>query len=333
MAFVVDGAEWKFDGKDPAEALAAIEGFLQTIGDAKQAGSPVWFGEEFQRQAVLDDEDLWSLCRAGSPLSLPQEVWQELSAYLGRAELYADDGSWPQDFPTHVDISISGGPFAHNMDVAWAHHSVRAGRAVACVGLWRSGAFSTSSHVGSATVHWIGNETSMAEFWRAAIDVEGNSLATFERLAPRAYPRLHFLGNVLHQADVFVGGYHANAPELRRYLSVLNDAGEWAFTAAPPSEIRTDPPGEEGQNPSKQLVQRRLERLHLVVAPENPNVSKDGKCRRAREVELKGKVLYCEWHCKLEAHQNRVHIHAPVPESDGKLVVAIFADHLPLPGG
>jgi hypothetical protein len=151
-------------------------------------------------------------------------------------------------------------------------------------------------------------------------------------LAARAYPELHFFGKVLHQAGDFVGGYHANAPDLKRHLTVLNDYGHWAFTAAPPAQDPTDPPGTAGNQPPDQLVQIRFARKQVDIAPEHANVNSNKTCREAREVTLGGRVLYCEWHCKLQGHQNRIHVHRPVTESNNKLVVAIFAQHLPLPG-
>jgi hypothetical protein len=45
-----------------------------------------------------------------------------------------------------------------------------------------------------------------------------------------------------------------------------------------------------------------------------------------------GRTLYCEWHYKFEPHINRAHVHPPIPESGGKMIIAIFRDHLPLPG-
>lgn len=332
MAFVVDGSDWKLGGKSAAQVEAAIERFLGALSDAKDANVTVWFGENFQADPVLGAQILWELMSPDSPLPLPKELWQELAAYLSQCQYYIDDGGQPQDFPTYVDIAINGSPTAPNRDVAWAHHSVRNGRAVACIGLWRTGVFSTTSAVATESLHWVGNSRSVAEFWREGIDIEGNTLVAFARLATRAYPELHFLGKVLHHAGDFVGGYHANAPDLKRHLAVLNDHGLWAFTAAPPAQDPTDSPGTAGNQPPDQLVQIRFARMQVAIAPEHANVKLNKTCREAREVTLGGKVLYCEWHCKLQVHQNRIHVHRPVTESNNKLVVAIFAQHLPLPG-
>jgi hypothetical protein len=330
MAFVVEGSDWVLDGRAPDEVLDAIEDFLELLARASADDVTVWFGDDFSARPMLGNSSIWDLCDEASEIHFPTEVWQELAAHLGRAKLYVDEPEWPARFPENVDVSINGGPTVTNIDVAWAHHNVLSGKAVACVGLWRRGVFETAIGRGVAELHWIGHGPSAAsEFWQCAIELEGNSPASFERFATLAYPRLHFAGEVLHQADEFAGGYHAIANVLKYYLKRLDESGHWAFTAAPPAESRTDPPGPEGSNPSNQLIQRRL--APLDVAPENPNVYANTTCRTARQIQLEGRTLYCEWHCKLEPHRNRVHIHAPVPESNDKLVIAIFAEHLPLP--
>lgn len=332
MAFVVDGSDWKLNGKSAAQVEVAIEQFLGALGNAKEEGVPVWFGENFQAAPVFGDQTIWELMSPDSPLQLPTELWQELAAYLGQPQHYINDRRQPPGFPAHVDIAINGGRSMPNPDVAWAHHSVRDGRAVACIGLWRTGVFSTKSAIATESLHWIFDSGSVAEFWRKGIDIEGNTLAVFVRLATRAYPKLHFVDKVLRQADNFVGGYHANAENLKRHLAILNDYGHWAFTAAPPALLPTEKTGPSGKQPSYQLVQDRFKAQNVDIAPEHANVKTNKKCREAREVALGGKVIYCEWHCKLEGHQNRIHVHQPVTESNGKLVVAIFAEHLPLPG-
>ncbi|QRY33569.1 hypothetical protein JVX96_09855 [Variovorax sp. PDNC026] len=330
MAFVVDSSDWNFNGRSSDQVQIVIERFLDQLAKATECGERVWIGDALQSRAVRGTNDLWSLRDADSDLQLNPEIWQELAAYLGRSLHYLDEEHWPDNFDD-INISIDGGSPSDNEDVAWAHHNVQAGTAVACIGLWRSGLFQTTSNHGSVEVRWLYDERSKAEFWRSAIVLEGDTQADLVRLAHRAYPNLYFHLDVLNKADEFNGGYHANAPELKRYLENLSDYGAWVFTAPPPAETQQDPRFGTG-SPTSQLIQRRFELIGLVVAPENPDVFRDGRCRRAREIEVEMKTLYCEWHCKLQGHQNRIHIHGPIRESGDKVVVAIFAVHLPLPG-
>jgi hypothetical protein len=85
------------------------------------------------------------------------------------------------------------------------------------------------------------------------------------------------------------------------------------------------------QAPSNQIIERRFVGFNVDISPENPNVYRDPDCRRAREITIGTTKLYCEWHAKIQAHQNRIHVHAPVKESNEKFIVAIVHEHLELP--
>ncbi|MBB6336451.1 hypothetical protein FHR59_000661 [Xanthomonas arboricola] len=332
MAFVVEGDDWDFQGKAQHEVLDALDKFFEKLDRAASDKVKVWFGEDFSSRPILEGSSIWDLCAEGFAISIPPEVSQELAAHLGRGLYYVDEPDWPAGFPEDGVISIDGGPARENLDAAWAHHNVRTGKAVACIGLWRNGVFTTATSMGMTNLHWLGDgPAGAAEFWQDAIDVEGNSLASFVRLAPKAYPRLYFFGGVLAQANQLAGGYYANSAALKRHLKILDEAAHWAFTAAPPALSRHEVAGPHGIHPTNQLIERRFTALTLDVSPENPNVYIDRRCREARQITIAGKGFYCEWHCKLEPHRNRIHLHAPAAESEGKVVIAFFAEHLPLP--
>lgn len=330
MAFVIDSSEWDFNGRTSDEVERVIENLLTQLDDARECQEPVWIGDDLQVRAVLGGQSLWDLRDPNSAIRLVPELWEGLSAHLGRAQYYLDQPV--ADLPPNlddIDLAIGDEPSSANQDVAWAHHHVRAFKAVACLGLWRRGSQQTSSSHGVAEVHWVVDKMSKTSFWRAAIVLEGDGLVDLMCRANRAYPNLYFYENVLAAADSFNGGFHANKAVLKRYLEVLSDEGHRIFT---------NPPGKhDGSNqlgsgsPSNQVIERRFVLVNLTVAPENPNVANHRVPREAREVSLGGKTLYCHWHCQLQPHQNRIHIHAPVAESGDKLVIAILTRHLPLP--
>jgi hypothetical protein len=330
MACVVDSQEWLFDGWTNEEVISAFEDILDRFDRAFARKEVVWIGDDLQTKLVFSDLDLWTLRSADSPIQIPDDIWQEMSAALGKAQRYLDELTWPDGFDSFL-ISIDGNAATENPDVAWAHHKVRGGQAVACLGLKRKGRFATESVKDIANVHWTHDERSCSVFWREAIDVERDSPETLRRLAPMAYPGLYFTDDVWAGLGRFSGGYYANSTELRRYLAILNDDGTWAFTAPPPAQVRSEAQGVSTQSPTAQLVIQRFIRLQLDVTPENPDVYRNRDCREAREVQVLGDVLYFGWHGKLQAHQNRIHIHAPTPTSNGRVLVGIFHEHLPLP--
>lgn len=343
MSFVVDSDDWRFDGWSAAELQSALEDLLERIDVTSRRNERVWIGEDLQTQSVFEQLDLWSLRGPGSPLQIDPEVWQELAAWLGRAAFYLDEIEWPPDFD-NFEIGVDGEAPESHPDLAWAHHSVRAGRAVGCIGLRRQGSFETVSQQGRVMVHWILDETSHRAFWRSAIDVLGDSIAVVQELAPHAFPDTYFHRGVLGSLNSLVGGYLPFRKKIRQIFSVVDDWGAWIFTAAPPRILPTDEANNADGFPSNQLVQKRFQARGLEAAPEKPNVYSDKTCREARQITVEQEVqvgreirveretLYCEWHFKLEPHQNRIHVHAPVKTSGGRPVVGIVCDHLPLPG-
>lgn len=331
MAFVVDGAEWNFNGWTKQQVVGAIETLVARVWIARDRDEVVWIGDDLQTRPVLGARDLWSLLSPDAPITLPSELGHELAAWLGSAPRYLDAEPWPDGIlETLIQVGLL--PAQQNSDQAWAHHNVRLGRSVACLSLKQSGPYNTVSQLGNAVVHWVADEATNRAFWRAAIDDEGGSAETLERLAPHAFPSLYFHTDVWQGLRSFAGGYHAARAELQRYLTSLDDHGAWAFTFPPPALAPGEAAGLDGNAlPPNQLVERRFRGLNLDMAPESPDVRADGNCRRAREIGVGDRILYCEWHAKLEPHRNRIHVHPPVPESNGKVVIAKFHQHLPLP--
>lgn len=332
MSFVIDGSEWVFDGWAKDDLIHTIERLIDRVWTAQRRNEVIWIGDDLQTRHVLGDHDLWSLLAPDAPITLPPELGQELAAWLGSAPRYLDEEPWPE-WILEVQVSVDNSPQMENCDLAWAHHNVRTGRHVACIGLKRSGAYETTSALGSAVVHWISDDATHITFWRSAISSGFASVQALESYAEHAYPDLYFAPGALGRADTFGGGLQASRSELLRYLAVLNDYGIWAFTFPPPALTPEEPTGPEPTaRPTNQIIERRFRGLNLNMAPENPNVKLNNACREAREITLAGKTFYCEWHGKLEAHRNRIHVHPPVPQSNGRVIIAILHEHLPLPG-
>lgn len=328
MAFVVDGSEWNAEKfASPADFLQALDALVGRVQKAQDRGEVVWIGDALQSTAILDGHDLWSLTEAG--LELPGELLQELAAWLGRARYYTEEKQWPAGFDS-FNICVDG-EAVDCADISWAHHCTLMQRPVACLGLQRSGVFRTKSATGETRVRWVRDEIGHVNFWRDVIELNDSEERLVE-LAKNAFPSLFFVENVWRGIGDFNGGYRAVSVKLRRALSVLNDHGAWVFTASPPNLRQDEPKRDDGGMPTNQLIQQRFSGLGLTVSPEAIEVRRDGNCRRAREVTVRGRLLYCEWHEKFEPHQNRIYFHPPVEESDNRTVIGFLTRHLPLPG-
>lgn len=330
MAFVVDSQEWCFDNWSVEQISTALDGLLQRVKAARERNEKVWIGDDLQQRKVLGELSIWEWYISKGEVNLPPEIWQELSTWLNFAEYYLDEDVWP-DGMTDTSIQIEQDIPQHNVDLAWAHHNVRTGTSVGCLSFQRSGRHKTISSQGNAELTWIRSESAHRTFWRKMIDYAENE-AALESLAPHAFPDLYFHAGVWHGVRRLGGGYLAMRSEIKRYLSILDEYGHWAFTFPPPSLNPQDKTKYEGEvSPSNQILERRFRGFNIVMAPEKPNVYADTNCREAREITIKGKKFYCEWHGKLEPHRNRLHIHKPVPESNEKVIIAIIDEHLRLP--
>ncbi|MCX2564707.1 hypothetical protein [Acetobacter thailandicus] len=331
MSFIVNGADWDFNNILPKEVAALIEKALAFIATSSERDEEVAVGDDFQTRPMCGTLTLWDLFSPNGPLWPHRELSEELVAWLSKAPRYADAYSWPIGFEGNA-VSVAGSPAQLNTEIEWVHFAVLEKKPVACFTLGDAKIVSTTTLTESTLVHFVSDEMSRKTFWRDAIVLVGDDLKDLQFYASHAYPNLYFVDNVINNAAKLVGGYNALRDRVKNALAVLDDWGEWIFKHPPPA-IK---PSERQQSdpdtlPNKQIIQRRLTAMKLEAAPENPNVRCKRVSREARETVLSGKVLYCEWHIKLEPHQNRIHFHAPVSVSDNKVVIGMIDKHLPLP--
>lgn len=333
MRFVLEESSWAWDGSEPSAYIERIEQLLDRIDVARDRDEPFSASRELMQQKIFAEHELYALLwDEGSPLRLPVEVLQRVNALFGAIRYWDDEMEWPG-----FDARIAGRDVVSPSAVL-AHARVREGEATACLPL--PGTFEGPCEVvvngAEAHIHFVVDEASHRAFFRDGLDVERTDAAGLEALAAHAFPDLYFLDGVWDGIRHFEGGYVRVRSDLHRFLAVLDDHGAWVFTDETGRLSRDEREPDKNEQTHRavtdQLIERRFKRWGFEVAPEKPNVKADGDCRRARERGLGGRTLYCEWHYKFERHTNRAHIHRPVPESGGKLIVAIFRDHLPLPG-
>lgn len=329
MRFLLEEASWAWDGSDPAGYIERIEQLLDRLDVAFERCESFAASDELLRQPIRNGYSLASiLWDPGSPLGVPHEVRERLAAHLSRM-LYWD----AMDVPV-FDVNIAGEEVI-SPSAARAHGLVRRRIATACLPLPGKWSGPTIVRIGdeSALVHFVVNEQTHRAFFRDALDVERSDESSLPELAPHAFPDLLFVGGVWHELRDFEGGYRRVRADLHRLLATLDDHGAWVFTDYTGRLSPAEPIPSDGRRipVTNQLIERRFHGWGFDVAPENPDVRTDRTCRRARERRVGGETLYCEWHYKFEPYINRVHLHGPVRASSGRLIVAIFASHLPLP--
>ncbi|ODS04742.1 hypothetical protein [Vibrio scophthalmi] len=338
MSFVINSCEWDFSGKDANAVSIMLEQFLERVDIANQRSENVYIGAELQSKHVCGNMDLWTFLYDPSMAEIDGSLLGELSAVLDNIECYEDLANWPPNFPE--DAFFDDGRDL-GLDLAFAHYSNLAKTPMGCITLSLRGTILTKSAHGSISVPLISDEYSHKKFWRkTALSMLRDTPHNLEALSPSMYPNLHFFEGVWGGISNFQGGYPRASHKLKKYLECLDDYGNWVFKAPPPAVHPSDTiESQDGVSPTNELIERRFNGLGLDMAPEKPNVRNDTKCYNARAVNLnysiKGKEqtieLYCEWHGKLEQHTNRIHIHPPIVPTQGKVLIAIYHQHLPLP--
>lgn len=328
MCFVLEEASWSWDGAERDRFVERIQQLLDRLDVANERREAYAASSELLRQRVLPDYELCELLwSSSSPLQLPTEVMQRITAHFNQMRYWDEEEEWPA-----IEAEVAGRTVV-SPSAAYAHARCRRGQLGACLplsGTWR-GPTEVTARGEALPVHFVVDEETHRRFFR---DFIGGREQVLVDLAPHAFPDLHFLDGVWRGLGALEGGFARVRDALPSLLAMLDDHGAWVFTDETgrfSQEESVD--RERGRAPVTSLVvQSRFKRWGLDFAPEHPDVRADGKSRRARERVLGGRTLYCEWHHKFEPHINRVHVHGPVPESRQKVVIAIFHRHLPLPG-
>jgi hypothetical protein len=332
MRFVLEESSWAWDGATREEYIERIEQLLDRLDVARERREPFTACRELLKQLIFCDYTLTNLLwDVDSPLDLPSNVSQRIDTLLYDLIYWDDEGEWPET----LDVEINGSP-VFSPSAALAYTRVQRKQATACVplpGRW-AGPLEVKTQVGTETIHFVVDELSHRRFFRDALDVERVDEKNLAQMAPHAFPDLCFLKSAWGELNSFQGGYRRVKERLLGFFVVLDDHGAWVFKddtgrLSPKDRIPSD---EQKVSVTNQLIQDRFVGWGIRIAPEKPNIYTTPHLRRARERTLKDKTLYCEWHYKVEDHINRVHIHPPHVASSNKVIVAIFADHLPLPG-
>lgn len=324
MYFVLEESSWVWEGQDLAALVERIEQLLDCLDRARERGERFAASRELLAQSIagMSLGDLfWG--------ALPYEVQERLTPVFNSISYWDDAEPYEE-----IEATIAGTPVVSPSAVL-VHSRVRRGDTLACLPLPGTWAGPCPVVVGEQAemVHFVVDDPTHRGFFREALAEQKLDLRAVEALAPHAFPTVHFIDGVWRDARCFDGGYSRVRDALLGFLAVLDDHGAWVFTDPTGRLSPSEAVSESKPVPvTRALIERRFHGWGLAVAPENADVARDVECRRARTRTLGTEQLYCEWHYKLERHVNRVHIHEPTPASDGKVIVAVYADHLRLPG-
>jgi len=164
----------------------------------------------------------------------------------------------------------------------------------------------------TAEIFFFAEAGELTGFWRALFRREGVDEQRFFILARDAFDNLVLARSLSFRH--FDGTYYQLRDPVVKILSVLNDHFARAF-----ADCRGVP----------HEVQAQLGRFGSDVSPESPGTHRKAKLMARRTVAHDGRQYRCEWHAKIERHRNRIHFAPPDPTLGGRILIGIFADHLP----
>jgi hypothetical protein len=188
------------------------------------------------------------------------------------------------------------------------------GRGVACLAFpdsGRAGFVPVRAGVHGGDVFFFSERRQLPAFWRSLFALESVPEDEFFALSMLAFPSSVFHPNLSFQR--FDGSYPLLRDRVVAVLAALDDYFGIEFRKC---------------NGLPHQVQAAFGRYGFDLSPESPNTRKSERLMRLRDVEYEGRVYRCEWHAKLEPHRNRIHF-AVTNNSDDRIFVGIFADHLP----
>ncbi len=314
MRFVIDDAPWA-SGDESSEVLeAGLDSLSDRLDVAAERGEETGYYEGLWELPVISATTVSELLfERENRLGVGRDVRVRLARQLDKLAGHTFD----EPTARFLDVEVNGTTLL-SPAAGYALAAAQDRRAVACITpltSGRLGAQPVSAGDVQAVVHYVSDEPTHVEFFRDALQLENADEDAFGALATSAFPRLRFVEGVWRGLRDLSRPYRDRRDQLIQVFSVLNDSGPEIFARK-----------------RHQLIEAEFMSLGVDISPENTETLADGVCRRARERKFKDDLLVFEWHVKLEAHQDRIHVHPGVESSDHLPIVGIITRHLPLPG-
>lgn len=302
--FLLDEDGFAFRDERPAAMQRTIETFLDLLDEVERTGEVVAWEGVWDIQASSGRTLSTLLFERGG---IDPDVRRRLGVRLDRLRKY-DEALDPM-LTSVCDDTVSG----ISPSISVCVSTLRQGRAAACLTTDQSGrrgslAVGDGSAAPISTLFLVEAEQ-VRVFWRFVLDMERAPDVELHEAAGWAFPRLKFAPDIWAQIRRFAG-----PPETSRRLLLLNLAGlDDHALAVWQEEVQPH------------LIAAKMKAVASVdCSLDSPNTHGNASAMRERNVDFGNRVLVCEWHAKLERHQNRIHFKV----LDGSVYVGLFTDHL-----
>ncbi len=303
--FFLDEDGFAFTDERPQPLQQTLETFLDLLDAIERTGEVLaWDG-------IWDIQASSSRTLAGllfeSDDAIDRDIRRRLGVRFDRLRKY--DDTLNPDLTSTCDGQMTG----ISPGISLCARARRQGRAAGCVTTDQSGRRGdvevTDGPASSISAPFLAAVDQVRQFWRFVLEVEWPLEIEPHEVADWAYPHLKFAPGVWSQVRRFTG-----PAETARKLLLQNLAGLDEHAVAVWQE-QVQP----------HLIAARMRALAGVdCSLDSPNTHRNAAAMRERAVDFGGRTLVCEWHAKLERHQNRVHFKV----QDGRVHVGLFTDHL-----
>ena len=313
MRYVVDETSWDLDDLEEPDLVRTINEILDLVDDAIVQGHGCCCSQELFGQPVKNGFSFYQLLGGEGGISIPRELVERHAAIFNSMPIWEELGPPP---PADYDASIDGGVQEFACSICWAHAknllSRRCDVAVISHAHRRSPGLKMVQVLGLDVGIWFATCVADTElYFRYLISNMSSNRREMAALSSFAFRRLGFVDGCFAGIGNMEGGYTDLVGPIVTHLSVFSDYGADVFA-----------------NPNDQ-VSTRFGSLGVTVSNENGNTRANNEAARARTIPVNGVDREFWWHSKLEPHRNRIHICPEDARSGGKILVGIFARHLP----
>ena len=302
--FFVDEDGFAFTDERPLPLQQTLEGFLDLLDEVERTGE------------VLAWEEIWDIqASSGRTLAAllfePGDVDRDVRRRLGVR--FDKLGKYDEDLNLSLTSICNGHATGISPGISLCATERREGRAAGCLTTNQSGRRGdvevTDDQDGAITAPFLADADQVREFWRFVLDLEKPLDDERDQAVGWAFPHLEFAPGVWRQVRRFAG-----PRDTARKLLLLNLAGlDDHALAVWHEEVQAD-----------RIAARMKVLAGVDCSLDSPSTHSNPAAMRERQVDFGGRILLCEWHAKLERHQNRVHFKV----QDGRVYVGIFIDHL-----
>ena len=302
LRFVLDDAGFDFDDLTDQEIENSVRVFAEELMSLRQGEDamavPCGWGTYFCSR----DGDLGTFLARGS---IQRDLRDLVLSLLDKCE------RWDEDSSIYVEGSVTiGGLEVESFGSAWALEESAINHGWAVVTLphtGRRGVRIVENREHRAPVHFMINHQDHPRFYQSLLAFEDLPEPEFFSMAPKAFPRLVLVPTL--SFSHFAGSYTALREGVVLHLAAID--GLFLPVLAETAGIPKDVSSRVGIDLSLESVKTRSSRSLM----------------KHRQVHHDGQEYTCEWHSKLERHQNRIHF-CPT-ENHEQVIIGIFAEHLP----